>query len=62
MISKRIAIVFYSIFLRLNDVQGDEDRMTNALQQLAREELLSPEQFLSNLKNSVSSLAQTYQQ
>ena len=35
----------YWILLRLNDVQGDEDMLTNALQQLAREELLSPDQY-----------------
>ena len=35
----------YSILLRLNGVQGDEDMMANALQQLAREELLSPDQY-----------------
>ena len=35
----------YSILLRLNDVQGDEDLTTNALQQLAREELLSLNQY-----------------
>ena len=51
MILKRIAIV--SILFQLNDVQGDEDRMTNAIQHLSREELLSPKQFekLSELKN-----------
>ena len=35
----------YSILLRLNDVQGKEDMTTNALQQLARKELLSPDHY-----------------
>ena len=43
----------YSILLRLNDVQSVEDGMTNVLEQLDREELLSPEQFekLNELEN-----------
>ena len=35
----------YSILLRLNSVQDGEDIMTNALEKLDREELLSPKQF-----------------
>ena len=35
----------YSILTRLNDADDDKDRIKDALQQLAREDLLSDEQF-----------------
>ena len=35
----------YSILMRLNDADGDKDRMKDVLRQLAQEDLLSEEQF-----------------